>query len=98
MYNTFPWPEATETHRAAIEKTARSILDARARFPEASLADLYDELAMPPDLRKAHQANDRAVLFAYGMKPDTPEAEIVAELMERYRGMTDGISGKRKNP
>ena len=88
VYNNFPWPDADEAHRAAIEKTAQAILDARARYPEASLADLYDELAMPPELRRAHQANDRAVLAAYGIKPDTPEPEIVAELMARYRALT----------
>ncbi|MBR6976702.1 MAG: class I SAM-dependent DNA methyltransferase, partial [Ottowia sp.] len=90
VYNNFPWPDADEAHRAAIEKTAQAILDARARFPEASLADLYDELAMPPELRRAHQANDRAVLAAYGIKPDTPEPEIVADLMARYRALTGG--------
>ena len=90
VYNNFPWPDADEAHRAAIEKTAQAILDARARFPEASLADLYDELAMPPELRRAHQANDRAVLAAYGIKPDTPEPEIVAELMARYRALAGG--------
>ena len=90
VYNNFPWPDADEANRAAIEKTAQAILDARARFPEASLADLYDELAMPPELRRAHQANDRAVLAAYGIKPDTPEPEIVAELMARYRALAGG--------
>ena len=88
VYNNFPWPQTDEAHRAAIEKTAQAILDARARFPEASLADLYDELTMPPELRRAHQANDRAVLAAYGIKPDTPEPEIVADLMARYRALT----------
>ena len=88
VYNNFPWPQTDEAHRATIEKTAQAILDARARFPEASLADLYDELTMPPELRRAHQANDRATLAAYGMKPDTPEPHIVAELMARYRTMT----------
>lgn len=90
VYNNFPWPQTDEAHRAAIEKTAQAILDARARFPEASLADLYDELTMPPELRRAHQANDRAVLAAYGIKPDTPEPEIVAELMARYRALAGG--------
>lgn len=90
VYNNFPWPDADEAHRAAIEQTAQAILDARARFPEASLADLYDELAMPPELRRAHQANDRAVLAAYGIKPDTPEPEIVADLMARYRALAGG--------
>ena len=67
-----------------IEKTAKAILDARARYPESSLADLYDPLTMPADLRAAHTANDRAVLAAYGLKPDTPEPEIAAHLFKLY--------------
>ncbi len=73
--------------REKITATAQSILDARARYPDASLADLYDELTMPPDLRKAHQANDRAVLEAYGFNPKLTEPKIVAELMKMYQGM-----------
>ncbi|MBR0504069.1 MAG: hypothetical protein IJJ84_01590 [Kiritimatiellae bacterium] len=69
---------------AAIESTAQAILDARSRYPESSLADLYDPLAMPPDLRAAHEANDRAVLAAYGLAHDTPEPEIVAHLFKLY--------------
>ena len=67
-----------------ISATAQAILDARARYPESSLADLYDPLTMPPDLRAAHEANDRAVLAAYGLAPDTPEPEIVAHLFGLY--------------
>jgi hypothetical protein len=67
-----------------ISQTAQLILDARAKYPDASLADLYDPLTMPPDLRAAHEANDRAVLAAYGLKPDTPEPEIVAHLFGLY--------------
>ena len=67
-----------------ISQTAQAILDARARYPESSLADLYDPLTMPPDLRAAHEANDRAVLAAYGLAPDTPEPEIVAHLFKLY--------------
>ena len=66
VYNTFPWPTPTEEQKAKIEKTAQAILDARSLYPDASLADLYDELTMPPELRKAHQDNDRAVMAAYG--------------------------------
>ena len=73
---------------AAIESTAQAILDARAKYPDASLADLYDPLTMPPDLRAAHTANDRAVLAAYGLAPDTPEPEIVAHLFKLYAEMT----------
>ena len=69
---------------ATIAKTAHAILDARARYPESSLADLYDPLTMPADLRAAHEANDRAVLAAYGLAPDTPEPEIVAHLFKLY--------------
>lgn len=73
-----------------IEHTAQAILDARAQFPEASLADLYDTLTMPPALRRAHEANDRAVLALYGLPKDAPESEIVARLMELYREKTRG--------
>ena len=74
--------------RQKIEQTAQAILDARARYPKASLADLYDPLTMPPDLRAAHEANDRAVLAAYGLAPDTPEPEIVAHLFKLYAAHT----------
>ena len=74
--------------RQKIEQTAQAILDARARYPESSLADLYDPLTMPPDLRAAHEANDRAVLAAYGLAPDTPEPEIVAHLFKLYAEKT----------
>ena len=67
-----------------ITQTAQAILDARALYPDSSLADLYDPLTMPPELRKAHAANDRAVLAAYGLAPDTPEPEIVAHLFKFY--------------
>ncbi len=73
--------------RQKIESTAQAILDARARYPEASLADLYDPLTMPADLRAAHEANDRAVLTAYGLAPDTSESEIVAHLFNLYAEM-----------
>ena len=63
-------------------------MDARALYPDSSLADLYDELTMPPELRKAHNANDKAVLKAYGLKSDTSEEEIVAFLMKRYQELT----------
>ena len=88
VYNNFPWPELTEDHRSKIESTAQGILDARAAFPDCSLADLYNETAMPPALRKAHQANDRAVLSAYGFTSRMTESDIVARLMERYQQMT----------
>ena len=88
VYNNFPWCEPTEAQKAAIEKTAQAILDARALYPDCSLADLYDEATMPPELRKAHQDNDRAVMKAYGYAPTMTEPEIVADLMNRYQELT----------
>ena len=85
VYNNFPWPKAAGEQMARIEETAQAILDARALFPEASLADLYDELAMPPALRKAHQENDRAVMAAYGFSTKMTESECVAELFRLYQ-------------
>lgn len=89
VYNNFPWPEPTEEQKARIEKTAQGILDARALYPECSLADLYDEATMPPELRKAHQQNDMAVMQAYGFKKGSDayhyESACVAELMKRYQ-------------
>ena len=66
VYNNFPWPNPTEEQKKKIEQTAQAILDARVKYPDSSLADLYDELTMPVELRKAHQDNDRAVMQAYG--------------------------------
>ena len=88
VYNNFPWCEPTNAQKAAIEKTAQAILDARALYPDCSLADLYDEATMPPELRKAHQANDKAVMKAYGYAPSMTEPEIVADLMKRYQELT----------
>ncbi len=85
VYNNFPWPSPTDEQKAAIEKTAQAILNARALYPDSSMADLYDELTMPPELRKAHQENDKAVMRAYGMPiKDTTESDCVAELMRLY--------------
>jgi len=86
VYNTFPWPEATDAQRAKIEQTAQAILDARALYPDSSLADLYDEAAMPQELRNAHQANDKAVMQAYGFWGKyNSEPACVAELMKIYK-------------
>lgn len=91
VYNNFPWPDPTDAQKAKIEQTAQAILDARALYPESSLADLYDELTMPPELRKAHQNNDRAVMQAYGLSvKDTTESSCVAELMKLYQAKTAG--------
>ena len=89
VYNNFPWPTPTAEQKAKIEQTAQAILDARALYPDCSLADLYDEVTMPPELRKAHQQNDKAVMQAYGFwgKLNT-ETECVAELMKLYQELT----------
>lgn len=96
VYNNFPWPSVTEEQKQFIANTAQGILDARALYPECSLADLYDELTMPVELRKAHQANDIAVMKAYGMikkvdGKDTflTESETVARLFEMYQELTE---------
>lgn len=93
VYNNFPWPNPTEEQKAKIERTAQAILDARAIYPDSSLADLYDELTMPPELRKAHQANDRAVMDAYGFTKGHPartsESACVAELMRMYQKLVN---------
>ena len=90
VYNNFPWPMPTEEQRAKIEETAQAILDARALYPDSSLADLYDETTMPPELRKAHQQNDKAVMRAYGFDvKTTTETTCVAELMKRYQALTE---------
>mgnify|MGYP001623963083 FL=1 len=90
VYNNFPWPTPTDAQKAKIEQTAQAILDARALYPDASLADLYDELTMPPELRTAHQQNDRAVMQAYGFSVrDTTESTCVAALMKMYQQMTE---------
>ena len=89
VYNNFPWPTPTDEQKAQIERDAQAILDARALYPDCSLADLYDETAMPPELRKAHQQNDRDVMAAYGMPvKGTTESGCVAELMRRYQKLT----------
>ena len=94
VYNNFPWCIPTEAQKAKIEKTAQGILDARALFSNASLADLYDEATMPIELRKAHRENDKAVMEAYGFKAGMEESEIVAELFRMYQGMV-GMSVAR---
>ena len=89
VYNNFPWPSPTDEQKAKIEQTAQGILDARALYPDASLADLYDELTMPPELRKAHQQNDRAVMAAYGFPvKGFTESDCVAALMRMYQELS----------
>ncbi len=89
VYNNFVWCNPTEEQKAKIEQTAQAILDVRAKYPSWSLADLYDELTMPPALRKAHEANDKAVEKAYG-KTFSNDDERVAFLFEKYVEMTEG--------
>ena len=90
VYNNFPWPTPTEEQKTKIEQTAQAILDARALYPDSSLADLYDEVTMPVELRKAHQDNDRAVMQAYGfpVKSTFTESQCVAELFKLYKEKT----------
>ncbi|MEY8404842.1 DNA methyltransferase [Oscillospiraceae bacterium 44-34] len=86
VYNNFPWPAPTDQKKAKIEQTAQAILDARALYPDSSLADLYDETTMPPELRKAHQQNDKAVMMAYGFWGKlNSEPACVSELMKMYQ-------------
>lgn len=99
VYNNFPWPEVTDAQKEKISKTAQGILDARALYPDSSLADLYDELTMPKELRRAHQANDKAVMEAYGLtkivdgkKTWLTESETVARLFELYEQLTNSKS------
>ena len=100
VYNNFPWPGVDASkrredgsdawkRRLLIEQTAQAILDARAKYPDSTLADLYDETFMPADLRKAHQANDRAVMDAYGFDHNMTENQIVAELFKMYKNLTE---------
>ena len=89
VYNNFPWPNPTDEQKCKIEQTAQAILDARALYPNSSLADLYDEITMPVELRRAHQENDRAVMAAYGFNVKTmTESQCVAELFKLYKQLT----------
>lgn len=88
VYNNFPWPSPSPEQRELIEQTAQGILDARALYPDSSLADLYDPLTMPPELRKAHDRNNVAVMKAYGFPTSMSEADCVAALMKMYQELT----------
>ncbi len=94
VYNNFIWCEPTPEQKAKIEQTAQGILDARALYPDSDLAELYDEVLMPPELRRAHQLNDKAVMTAYGFTKDTEayksESACVAALMKLYKEKTQG--------
>ena len=88
VYNNFPWPDPAPEQKEKITQTAQAILDARELYLDASLADLYDDTLMPKKLRQAHQANDRAVMKAYGLKSTINEAEIVQQLFKMYEKLT----------
>jgi hypothetical protein len=92
VYNNFPWPDATDKQKAEIEKLAQAILDARANYPDSSLAYLYDPLSMPPDLIKAHKALDKAVMKLYSFPKDMSEPDIVARLMEMFQKLVSSES------
>ncbi len=97
VYNTFPWPNTNEIQKRKIEQTAKGILDARLLYPNASLADLYNPLIMPSELKKAHKANDEAVLEAYGLPKNSSETEIVSHLMNLYLELTkDKVKPEKK--
>lgn len=91
VYNNFPWPSPTDAQKQKIEETAQGILDARALYPDSSLADLYDPLTMPPELRKAHTKNDIAVMQAYGFSTKMSEADCVAALMKMYQELVEKL-------
>lgn len=97
VYNTFPWPNPTKKQKENIEKTAKMILDARKLYPKCTLAQLYDPLTMPPELRKAHKLNDEAVLNAYGFNKNITEEECVAKLMEMYKELVEKDSLKKRD-
>jgi hypothetical protein len=89
VYNNFPWCTPTEEQKTKIEATAQAILDARAKYADCTLAQLYGENSyLFPELVKAHEANDKAVMAAYGFKPSMTESEIVAELFKLYEKLT----------
>lgn len=91
VYNTFPWPNPTDAQKIKIEQTAQAILDVRAQYSDCSFADMYGEkMYLFPELLKAHQNNDRAVMQAYGFSiKDMTESSCVAELMKMYQGLVN---------
>ena len=104
VYNNYPWPEAPSAkQRAALEAAAQAVLDARKEFPDATLADLYDPLAMPPDLVKAHADLDRAVDRCYRPQPFESDRQRVEHLFALYEKLTApllpaGKKARRKAP
>ena len=96
VYNNFVWPDVTESQKEKISKTAQAILDARALYPDSSLADLYDPVTMPSELSKAHKANDKAVMALYGFNAEASEEEIVVKLMQMYADKVKELQKKSK--
>jgi hypothetical protein len=97
VYNNFPWPESpTDKQKQTVETAAQKVLDVRAKFPDASLADLYDPNTMPPELVKAHQALDKAVDLCYRPQPFINETKRIEFLFELYDKYTSGMFGKEK--
>jgi hypothetical protein len=97
VYNNFPWPEnPTEKQKQTVESAAQNVLEVRAKFPESSLADLYDPNTMPPELVKAHQALDKAVDLCYRPQPFINETKRIEFLFELYDKLTSGMFGKEK--
>ena len=97
VYNNYPWPESpTDKQKEVVEKAAQAVLDARAQFPESSLADLYDPNTMPPLLVKAHQALDKAVDLCYRPQPFVSETKRIEFLFELYDKYTAGLFAKEK--
>lgn len=96
VYNNFPWPGTiTDKQRADIDATGQAVLDARVLYPDASLADLYDPLTMPTELRRAHQANDKTVDAAYGYKGDKSDTVRVAYLFALYEKFTSLLPARK---
>ena len=89
VYNNFPWPQLNENQKKKIEETAQEILNARELYPDCSLADLYDAVLMPKELREAHRANDRAVMTAYGFDISMTEEDCVTELLKLYSDLSN---------
>ena len=88
VYNNFPWPNPTEEQKAKIERTAQAIMDIRAKYPNCTLADLYDDVTLLPELNTAHRENDAAVMAAYGFDIKMSEPDCVAELFKMYQELT----------
>ena len=98
VYNTFPWPEATEPKRAKVRSLAQAVLDARAQFPGSTLADLYDVDSMPPRLREAHRALDDEVDKLYRSSPFTGDRDRVEHLFGQYERLVAPLVAGASRP